>query len=218
VATPGELVRAVANVLRVPEPTVVQHDRNLVAAGLRSKGGRGLSAAQVTSEDAANLVISICGASPFSASVKDTVTTYHRYAALRAFGSGSKPGNFSRVRTQLPTLGLLPDGHSFRDALAALIESAAAGEFTGYRSEAADVSMDDQGPTANIFVKRDRSIRLSYRRTAEFPDLDGDLQQSRSFSITTLHELARVVGSKSGADAAVGESDRERSARRTNVE
>jgi hypothetical protein len=42
VATPGKLVRAVADMLGAPEATVIQHDRNLVAAGLRSKGGRGL--------------------------------------------------------------------------------------------------------------------------------------------------------------------------------
>jgi hypothetical protein len=201
VATPGKLVRVVANMVGAPEATVIQHDRNLVAAGLRSKGGRGLSAAQVTSRDAANLLIAICGSSPFGASVKETVTTYHRYAPLRAF-RGTKPGNFSRVKSQFPSLGLLPEGHSFRDALAALIDSIAAGEFKWHRWETGHVyvSLHDLGPTARINVEGDKSIWLSYRRTAKLPDIGADLQQVRSFSIATLRELAHVVGATSAAE------------------
>jgi hypothetical protein len=202
VATPGKLVRAVANMLGAPEAIVIQHDRNLVAAGLRSKGGRGLSAAQVTSRDAANLLIAICGSSPFGASVKETVTTYRRYEPLRAFSRSNKPGNFSRVKSQFPTLGLLPDGHSFRDALAALIDSIAAGEFKWHRWETGDVyvSLRDLGPTASINVEGDKSILLFYRRTANLQDIDADLQQVRSFSIATLRELAHVVGATSAAE------------------
>ena len=59
--TPGELVRIVAEALDEPEPTVIQHDRNLFAAGLRTRGGRGLSAAQTTLRDAANLTIAVLG-------------------------------------------------------------------------------------------------------------------------------------------------------------
>jgi hypothetical protein len=44
-ATPGQLV-----------------DRVLAESGLRTTGGRGLSAAQVTAADAANLLLAICGA------------------------------------------------------------------------------------------------------------------------------------------------------------
>ena len=47
-ASPGELVRTLAEVLGVPEPTVTVHDRNLVTAGLRTKGGRGRRAASFT--------------------------------------------------------------------------------------------------------------------------------------------------------------------------
>jgi hypothetical protein len=187
--------------LGAPEATVIQHDRNLVAAGLRSKGGRGLSAAQVTSRDAANLLIAICGSSPFGASVKETVTTYHRYAPLKAF-RGTRPGNFSRVKSQFPTLGLLPEGHSFRDALAALIDSIAAGELKWHRWKTGDVyvSLHDVGPTASIQVKGNNTLWLSYRRTANLPDIDADLRQVRSFSITTLRELAHVVGATSAAE------------------
>ena len=55
--TPGQLVKAVSLALNVPEETVVQHDRNLVLAGLRTKGGRGRSAPEVTPRDAARLLV-----------------------------------------------------------------------------------------------------------------------------------------------------------------
>src|SRR5439155_17694246 len=60
-ATPGQLVKCIAEALGIPEPTVVQYDRLLAENGLRSKGGRGTSAAKVTAVDAANLLIAIMG-------------------------------------------------------------------------------------------------------------------------------------------------------------
>src|SRR5258705_11448956 len=58
-ATPGQLVKCIAEALGIPEPTVVQYDRLLSENGMRSKGGRGTSAAKVTAVDAANLLIAI---------------------------------------------------------------------------------------------------------------------------------------------------------------
>src|ERR1700680_4344941 len=122
-ATPGELVHIIANVLGIPEATVVQYDRNLAAAGLRTKGGRGRSAAKVTSRDAANLLIAIGGAPISGATVKETRTTCDLYRTLRTFESGTSPSNFSRFKSQLPTLGRLPREHSFGDAIAELVDS-----------------------------------------------------------------------------------------------
>ena len=56
-ASPGELVRTIAEVLGIPEATVTVLDRNLVVAGLRTKRGRGPSAAEVTTLDGARLLI-----------------------------------------------------------------------------------------------------------------------------------------------------------------
>src|SRR5438105_5022742 len=116
----------IAQILGIPEATVVQHDRNLATAGLRTKAGRGRSAAQVTSHDAANLLIAIGGAPISGASVKESRRTCERYRLLRAYG---KSGSFSRLRSRLPTLVRLPDKHSFGDAIATLINSIAAGKF-----------------------------------------------------------------------------------------
>src|SRR5690606_29464750 len=61
-ATPGELIKAVADVLHVPEVTISSYYRSLREAGLVTKGGRGRSAAKMTAADAAHLLIAVGGA------------------------------------------------------------------------------------------------------------------------------------------------------------
>lgn len=131
-ATPGDLKRVVADVLGVPEPTVTVHDRNLAEAGLRSKGGRGRSAAQMTPEDAANLLIAVAG----SSLVKDTVVTVREYSELPCkYGElstrsgqhefkidGNPEPRWSLSEFPLPEMQALPEGHTFSAALAALLK------------------------------------------------------------------------------------------------
>ncbi len=121
VATPGQLVGVLADVTEIPAQTVVVHDRNLVVAGLRSKKSRGRGAASVTALDAARLLTAVLA----SAQVKDSVPTVERYAATRAMLTvgGMKPFAGAGIKE----LEKLPPGHSFIDALAALIGSVAAG-------------------------------------------------------------------------------------------
>jgi hypothetical protein len=64
-ATPGQLINTMAEILGVPVPTVAQYDRQLAEAELRTVSGRGRSAAKVNAVDAANLLITIMG-SPIS--------------------------------------------------------------------------------------------------------------------------------------------------------
>jgi hypothetical protein len=139
--TPGQLVNAVAIALDVPEETVVQHDRNLVVAGLRTKGGRGHSAATVTPLDAARLIIAVIG----SFRVRDSVSTVKEFesalfvpphtlaavqAAYRAEGDFEDPdfvlhdAEAEEIRN-LPILRL-PKKHNFVEAVAELIAGASA--------------------------------------------------------------------------------------------
>lgn len=129
-ASPGELVKATAAALGVPEASVIVHDRNLAIAGIRSKGGRGRSAAKMTSLDAANLLIGVAA----SSAVKETVSTVQEY--------GNLPSRNGEVLTQnahqdsptwclpgcpVPSLQALPKDHLFIDALTSLIEAASDG-------------------------------------------------------------------------------------------
>jgi hypothetical protein len=200
-ATPGQLVHSAAKILGIPEATVVQYDRNLAGAGLRSSGGRGRSAAQVTSQDAANLLIAICGAPISGASVKEAHRTCERYRSLRAYGVNIKSGSFSRLKSHFPTLGRLPERHLFGDAIAGLIDSIAAGEFgfsqDFFRYPNVDVHIDGPHPEATIVVDRYRRVQLNYRKTEDrLGYADSDFRQVRSFSFATLYEIAKVVGGR----------------------
>jgi hypothetical protein len=132
-ATPGELVRMIAATTGEDEATVTQHDRNLVLAGLRTKGGRGRSAAKVTARDAARLLTSVLGAHR----VKDAVETVRRYMQtqehhahwhqhypdkLQGMGKANVWEDYG-----IPELAALPRDHTFIDALTALITVASEG-------------------------------------------------------------------------------------------
>lgn len=133
-ASPGEMVRSIAKVFGVHEKTVLLHDRSLAEAGLRTKGGRGRSAAKMTCKDVAGLIIAVAA----STSVKDTVKTLSDYASLPSrkgethiktgdgsFGNnGNTPSSWNLSGFSIETLQKLPENHSFLDAISALIESA----------------------------------------------------------------------------------------------
>jgi hypothetical protein len=112
---PGQLVKAVAIALDVPEETVVQHDRNLAVAGLRTTGGRGRSAPSVTHRDAAHLIASILG----SVKVKDSASVVEQLDQAKAL---TKRKDYATL--PFPRVVELPESHSFIDALTAIIEEA----------------------------------------------------------------------------------------------
>lgn len=95
--TPGQLVRVVADVLGIPEATMVVYDRRLVAEGLRSKAGHGRGSAQVTVRDAAHLLTAVLG----SAQVKDSAATVRRYTETRPEGEASTKKLYARRSTLL---------------------------------------------------------------------------------------------------------------------
>jgi hypothetical protein len=130
---PNQLVETVARVLGVPTQTVAQHDRILALNGFRRMGGRGRSAAKVTPLDAANLIIAVVGAPVSGPTVRDTVITFEKYAELSATMDLplSEGATWS---SDLKVLQGLEVGHSFRDALAALIYA-----FSKTEMETADV-------------------------------------------------------------------------------
>jgi hypothetical protein len=87
-----KLIESVADALGVDVATVVTHDRNLLTAGLRTKGGRGRAAARMTPGDASNLIIAVAG----SDQVQNSVAAVKNYTTLvldpRRSSKGSLPG------------------------------------------------------------------------------------------------------------------------------
>ena len=129
--TPGEFVKMVAQVLRLPEVTTSGYDKNLRVGGFRSKSGRGSGAARVTPRDAAHLLVAILG----SAQVKDAVRTVERYGEAQPDPSTSSERLFRDLG--LSELTALPANHNFIDAVEALIVSASTGSLSMHLAEEA---------------------------------------------------------------------------------
>ncbi|MCW5735979.1 MAG: hypothetical protein KIS73_17760 [Enhydrobacter sp.] len=141
-ATPGELVAAVAEALGIPLATVVEHDRNLVVAGLRTKGGRGRSAPQTTPRDLAHLLAAILG----SELIQHSVHSVRRYEVTVPAVSQSSPQLFAG--SGIEELESLPKRHSFLDALEALAAAMTGGSVaagTGSKAPATGMSSVEIG-------------------------------------------------------------------------
>jgi hypothetical protein len=204
--TPGKLVEAMAQALGLSAATVAQYDRVLAENGLRSKGGRGLSAARVTATDAVNLLIAIMGSPISGGAIKDAARTCKLYAALPNLEDAAKRETFKSYG--LNRLAGLPAKHNLRTALVALIEGAINGELMIWSApddamSGADKSLDDllrvrldgPSPWAQIIahVPPHRGIdpkswgRLVYTR---IPENRKDLRQSREVTFRTIRMLA----------------------------
>lgn len=120
-ATPGELVKVIAAATGTPLATVTQHDRNLVMAGLRTKGGRGTSAATVVPRDGSRVLLAVMG----SEQIKDSVETVLRYGNTRpSWNEENEVGPHPFKYMKSPALDALPIEHSLVDLVTTLIDMA----------------------------------------------------------------------------------------------
>jgi hypothetical protein len=210
-ATPAELMKTVNDATGVPLPTVVDVDRRLVKGGLRTKRGRGLSAAQMTPLDAASLLTAILASSHANASVE----AVERYAQTQVDKRRSSEGLFAGI--ELDDLGKLPARHSFVEGLSALIASAT----TGSLAQLMRTKPKGQRPHIEVFAftratyGRIRISRLpsgttasveylvpsakSGKRSAKVSDQSlsavstGDLEQSRRITERTILAIATLL-------------------------
>lgn len=130
--TPSQLIAAMAEVLGEPPVRVLQFDRVLSAAGLRSKRGRGRSAPSMTPRDSATLLIAAAAniqAAGSEGRIRDhlglaaTQRQLYREGWVEDFGSPG-PGRWELRDRGLDRLVDLPEGHSFLDVLTTLIAMA----------------------------------------------------------------------------------------------
>ena len=209
-ATPGQLVRTMATVLGIPEPTVIQYDRHLAEAGLRRIRGRGTSAAAVSAEDAANLLIAILGSPVVGASIRTAADTSKVYGSLVAYDRWKDPSRFADYG--LTTLSKIPKDHTLKDALVAAIEGASRGE-SPYITERNDVLMEldflfgvnVQTPNVHAEIIFDslsnnearRYMRLVYnplkQETETKASQSQDLNQDRQVSFRTIRTLGTLI-------------------------
>lgn len=177
----------VAEVLGVPEATVILHDRNLSLAGLRSMGGRGRAVARVTYTDAANLLIAVAG----SRNVKDSAKTVETYRELTT----SEPLTFNDGGQEVVR------GKTFDDAIATLLEALPPTRADWHRDDYIKVSLFGPRPSARIeWELHDKGTRrIDYdlpwvRNRAATPF--ADLEFVSIFSQITLGFVGELIAEK----------------------
>jgi hypothetical protein len=225
-ATPGQLVKTIAEALGLPAEIVTNYDRVLSENGMRSKSGRGRGAAKVTASDAANLLIAILGSPVAGASVKEAANTCRAYGSLRAIKSASGrygSGKTSFTKLGLPRLGDLPNKHTLHDGLSELIDSAAKGEHFQHPEEhfrQRTIVQDSlchirlTGPDPWAEIEADASFGVALGKDQRFatcvythqpkkrvpPVGLADLYQSRSITYRTIRMLGALLSESKRAD------------------
>jgi hypothetical protein len=201
-ATPGMLVRSIAKTLGVPAPTVTQFDRVLAENGLRSKSGRGNSAAQVTAKDAANLLIAIMASPVQGAAVRDAALTCQTYGGMSML---TTPEAKKFAGYGLHSLEKLALGCHFSQAMEALIREAAdGGEFKyedygpdyepGYGDRLFKIMVKGPDPWAWFQVGSiDEVPEFQFGPTPTPFSLGGDMGQARFVSYRTIRELGALL-------------------------
>jgi hypothetical protein len=211
VATPAQLVEALSEATGVPMPTVVDIDRKLVAACLRTKSGRGLSVAHMRALDAARLITAILAAPQ----ANQSAAAVKRYAETQADPERSSDGFFAA--TGIKDLAALPPRHSFVEALAALIDSATVGDLrklTGAATEEVRPRIEvfaftqatygririfglPNGRAALVEYVQARSVTRARAgkapRTKGDGAVRGDLEQSRRITERTILSVSKIL-------------------------
>ncbi len=210
---PGQFANALAVVLGVPSTTIEQYDRILLEAGLRTKGGRGPSAARLTARDAANLMTAILG----SAKVLDAAAAVKLYATTRPDRGQSSKKLFKSAG--IVELEKLPSEHSFIDALETLIVSGMEGGLGSWMEEHSggkrarkpslpliDIAASMPGAIGDIRlagVLEGVTAQVRYmtpgpwKETHQDSDGEGaDLAQSRSITARTVVRIADLLAGR----------------------
>ena len=222
-ATPVQLLTAIASATGVPLPTVVDIDRKLVEGGLRTKGGRGRSAAHMTALDAARLLTAIL-ASP---QANTSVEAVERYGQTHPDKTRSSDTSFGAVK--LDDLAGLRARHSFVDALEALIASASSGSL----AKLINNPKENWAPHIEVFaftratrgririagLPKGLTVSLEYvsapgdgkslsakktgrKRGTLAEETAGDLEQSRRVTEQTILAIAKLLAGESQHDRA----------------
>jgi hypothetical protein len=211
-ASPAQLTKTVSTATGLSLATVVDLDRRLVIAELRTKGGRGFSAACMTPLDAARLLTAVL-ASPQANEAAEAV---ERYIDTRVDQQRSSERLFAAA--EIGELTALPARHSFVDGLAALIASASTGAlarliaasenrwiprlevfaFTQAVRGRIRIAGLSNGLTANVeYAPGTAGIRSGRIRKTGDANANGDLEQSRSVTERTILPIAKLLAAES---------------------
>jgi hypothetical protein len=188
-ASPPELMQAVSEATGVAMATVVDMDRRLVKAELRTKGGRGLNAAKMTALDAARLLTAVL-ASPQSNRAAEAV---QRYGQTKPDKARSSEKLFAG--SGLEDLASLPASHSFEQGLAAIISSAAQGSLADYVQKSKAIERTSIEVSAVTNTTR-ASIRVLEANVEYTTSIDGRVRSNRGKTMVLgdLKEIRQITG------------------------
>lgn len=214
-ASPAQLIEAVSRATGVPLPTLIDIDRKLVKAELRSKAGRGLHAALMTPIDAARLLTAVLTSPQANLSAE----AVKRYGLARVDRTRSSERLFATAG--LDDLAGLPAKHSFVDGLAGILKSAGSGTlahssasgtrphieifaFTRATYGRIRVSGLPNGLTASVEYRpapsRARLLGAGDERPATDEANTGDLEQSRRITGRTVFAVAQLLAKEGTYD------------------
>ena len=177
-ATPGELIETTANALDRSVGTVRVVDRVLSEAGLRTKSGRGTSAAKATARDAASLMIAMAGNPVLNHSAARSAETVRTLGTLRAFGAVGKRSLWKQVG--LSELAALPVRHTALDFLSTLLDAVSSGRFEEAIPETKKRSKSEIGADDTVSIW-DFTVHFSHRVDLQF-DYRLELEDERKVS------------------------------------
>lgn len=190
-----------ADVLGVPKATVIQYDRVLAENGLRSKHGRGTSAAKVAPRDVANLLIAVGASYALGSSAKDAAETCRTFSALVSVGPAVVQTDASKFG--LGKLAALPEGHSFGDALTTLIDCAGRPEFSKLEHGSVWVQFVGPVPGAQIVLGHlfgRYASRKKHKRLARSGRREPGLTHSSSLDTSSIRALGVLVSGEGAND------------------
>ena len=174
-----KLIESVADALGVDVATVVTHDRNLLNASLRTRGGRGRAAARMTPNDAANLIIAVAGADQ----VQNSVNAVKNFGSLR----------FDPIHSSSREIPGLSMAHTFREVLSEFIAGFQSGDLALASSIELEIKLTRPNYEAEISGEIDgMSLVFKYAR----PPRAGCDPPGRELSITATftHRTPWQVG------------------------
>jgi hypothetical protein len=187
----------VAELLTIPATSAASHVRNLREAGLLSKTGRGITAAQMTTRDAAHVLI----AANASMNVKDSVGTVNEFTKLSS--------KYGQPTIRLPRYAELKPDHSFVDALTALLDTVVHDEFKS--PSEFDFKVRMFGPVARAEIEwADKQSNSLAASTAEYvapavlwsrsksrrktPTAWNDRETRSTFTEITILQIGALIG------------------------
>ena len=197
--SPGVFVKKLAKILGLPSKSVVVIDRALLEAGLRSRGGRGRSAPELTVTDTATLLLAVM-ATPVLVRADEVIRAWRRVKSLRLPDSAPEPfGSIFETRAPLPLLELMER----------LIQTPP--EDYGGLSLVLDVGVDQRFAMLRVRKGGRRSFDIEFvdypdqgsgaDNTRPSPTARGDLTRYSKVTEETFHKLHRLLSPLSDPDA-----------------